>query len=58
MFASDIMLILTIERLEGISGAGRVRDDHPVGASTLWPPPGPDIDEGIGGPAIVTAIRG
>ena len=62
MFGHNVdLLILTIvlyALLEGSSGAGRVGDHHPVRAGALRSPPCPDIDEGIGGPAIVAAIRG
>ena len=50
------MMILTIVRLEGPSGAGRVGHHHPVRAGIVRPPPGPHIDEGIGGSVIVTAV--
>ena len=51
------MLLLTIIRLEGATGARRVRHHHPIRASTVRPPPGPDIDKGIGSAIIVTVIR-
>ena len=51
------MLLLTIVRLEGATGACGVRHHHPVRAGIVRPPPGPDIDEGIRCPRIVAAIR-
>ena len=51
------MLLLTIICLEGATGARWVRHHHPVRASIVRPPPGPDIDEGIRSAIIVTVIR-
>ena len=50
------MMILTIVCLKWPRGAGRVGHHHPVRAGIVRPPPGPHIDEGIGGSVIVTAV--